>query len=294
MKLFLFFIILWGFSIDTFGASATKEGDSLRRRSPVSRTAVSAEASRPKEDVRSVYDESGCCGQCSRKSQDCCYQILANTCWGCIISQFEPGRIQAMNLLDLREGEQALFVGEGAGHDFAHLPEGIDLGRVHAFDFSSEMVKHAKIKAREVGIPEDNVFKGDAQRLPFEERRFDKIFFPLSLASIPNPQIAIAEAERVLNPGGRIVVFEKLLDEGVEVSCGKWFCNLFTSCIFADVTRNLPEMIGETPLKIMDYRSVRDLRGCASCFEGSYRLAMLGRSEDHPDLVSKRAVLEEE
>jgi len=46
----------------------------------------------------------------------------------------------------------------------------------------------------------------DAAALPFERGRFDAVFFECSLSKIVAPEAALFEAQRVLKPGGALVV----------------------------------------------------------------------------------------
>ncbi len=230
------------------------------------------------------YNETGCCGKCSRKSQDCCYQCLV-PCWGPIVAGFEPGRREAFRLLDIQDTDMVLLDGEGDGLDFAQFPSSFNLNNLHALDFSSKMVKKAKERGRILGIPDQNIVQGDAQEIPYTTERFDKIFFPLSLASIPNPSLALQEAERVLAPQGKIIIMEKLVDEGQKVTCGRRFLNFFTKRIFADIIRDLPTMMYGQPLKLTHYTSLNGLlKGCWSCIGKHYKLAVLVRDADYPSV----------
>jgi ubiquinone/menaquinone biosynthesis C-methylase UbiE len=49
---------------------------------------------------------------------------------------------------------------------------------------------------------------GDAQALPFPDEQFDTVVSTLTLCSIPDEHQAIAEAWRVLRPGGRLLLLE--------------------------------------------------------------------------------------
>lgn len=237
-------------------------------------------------------ESQSCFSRTAQNMQDGCYQFLAATFWDSIVSGFRPARIRAIQLLNVQYSDSILLIGEGSGLDFDCLPPETDLRKVFAFDFSSQMVHHAKRKARQIGIPEENVFIGDAQNLPYTTEKFQKIYFPLSLGSIPNPKLALQEAERVLAPGGQIVVFEKMVDDGATISRARSCINFFTQCIFANINRRLSDMMDDnSPLKITRYESLAgQLNGCITNSIGSYyRLATLVRLADYPDTPSVRA-----
>ncbi|MCD8524434.1 MAG: methyltransferase domain-containing protein [Gammaproteobacteria bacterium] len=236
------------------------------------------------ENVLSGKNQSrGCYDSFARCSQEACYQFLAATFWDSIMGGFRPGRLRAVELLELQPTDYILLVGEGSGLDFDCLPEDIDKTKVIAFDFSSEMVRQAKKKALTYGIPPENVLQGDAQDLSFlGEKQFNKIYFPLSIGSIPHPRLALLEAERVLAPGGKIIVFEKLVDNGAVISRRRQALNWFTRCIFADINRNLTTILGEdSPLQISHYETTENrLEGCLGrTLAPYYRIAVLTRKE---------------
>lgn len=231
-------------------------------------------------------DPTSCWSQVSQWIQDTCYQIFAYTIWDNIVSGFKPGRLRAIELMDIQSEDRILLVGEGSGLDFECLPDHTNKISLRAFDFSPEMVRQSKMKARQFEIPEENCFVGDAQKLPFTHEKFDKIYFPLSIASIPNPTLALQEAERVLAPGGKIVIFDKLRDEDVPLSWKRTALNIITKCVFADITRNLGSILEPVvALKIVHYESLKDkLDGIFARYAGQfYRVAVITRRSDYPD-----------
>ncbi len=52
---------------------------------------------------------------------------------------------------------------------------------------------------------------GDARAMPFPDASFDAVVFSLSLHHIERPEEALAEAVRVLRPGGELLVHEPVL-----------------------------------------------------------------------------------
>ena len=74
-----------------------------------------------------------------QRMQDASYQLMARTVWDSVVSGFAPGRVRALELLDIKPSDRLLFVGEGSGLDFPYLPEQTNKDQLYAFDFSSEM-----------------------------------------------------------------------------------------------------------------------------------------------------------
>ena len=65
-------------------------------------------------------------------------------------------------------------------------------------DFSREMVERARANHPTVPFRE-----GDAEQLPYDDRSFDHVVCAFGHLHLPNADQAIAEALRVLKPGGR-------------------------------------------------------------------------------------------
>jgi SAM-dependent methyltransferase len=65
-------------------------------------------------------------------------------------------------------------------------------------DFSPEMVQLARRRNPDIDFRE-----GDAQALDFPDAQFDVVTMNFGVLHLPRPEIAFAEARRVLRPGGR-------------------------------------------------------------------------------------------
>jgi ubiquinone/menaquinone biosynthesis C-methylase UbiE len=65
----------------------------------------------------------------------------------------------------------------------------------------------ARLRARDAGREVD-LRLGDAQALQFPDESFDTVTCTLALCTIPDARAAVAEARRVLRPGGRLLLLE--------------------------------------------------------------------------------------
>jgi ubiquinone/menaquinone biosynthesis C-methylase UbiE len=79
--------------------------------------------------------------------------------------------------------------------------------RLTGIELSSEMLAIARDRAERLGREVD-LRLGDAQSLELEDESFDTVIITFGLCSIPDDRAAVAEARRVLRPGGRLVLLE--------------------------------------------------------------------------------------
>src|SRR5271170_7456917 len=116
-----------------------------------------------------------------------------------------------------RPGELLIDVAGGTG-DIAlralpHLiPEGtiVEGGAVGCVcDTNERMLEIGRSRALDQGILYGiEWFGADAERLPFAERRFDLYTIAFGLRNVTSIEVALAEARRVLKPGGRFMCLE--------------------------------------------------------------------------------------
>ena len=103
-------------------------------------------------------------------------------------------------------GKEVLELGCGLGDLLADM---LEAGYAcQAIEHSPAMVAAARstLKRRHVG-QDSQVMQGSAQRLPFSANSFDTVVSTFPSEYIYDPD-TIAEVERVLRPGGRLIVIE--------------------------------------------------------------------------------------
>jgi ubiquinone/menaquinone biosynthesis C-methylase UbiE len=117
-------------------------------------------------------------------------------------------RKRSLSALSHFPPRDVLLLGVGTGLDLPHLP---DQHRYVGLDLTAAMLLRARPRAANLQfIP----LRGDVQRLPFGDASFDVAVLHLILAVVPAPTLCLAEAVRVLKPGGQLLIFDKFLRRG--------------------------------------------------------------------------------
>src|SRR5918996_73067 len=119
------------------------------------------------------------------------------------------GRQRLREILEPQPGERVLEVGPGTGYYTLDLAEWVgDEGVVEILDIQQEMLDHTMQAAQQRGIANIRPTQGDARSLPHEGDSFDAAVLVTVLGEISDQDAALRELERVLKPGGRLVVGE--------------------------------------------------------------------------------------
>ena len=140
--------------------------------------------------------------------------------------QYVPGRSWkglAETLLKLMPPMVIADLGAGEGTFSQLLAQRAK--RVIAVDNSEKMVRvrrapGARARPRQPGVP-----KGDLEALPIDDGSVDLAFLSQSLHHARHPDRAVAEAHRILRPGGRILVLDLVrhhFEEARELYADLW------------------------------------------------------------------------
>jgi ubiquinone/menaquinone biosynthesis C-methylase UbiE len=118
------------------------------------------------------------------------------------------GRMRA-ELLAEAEG-RTLELGAGTGINLELYPPAVE--ELTLLEPDPHMAK--RLRERLAGSPRAAVIvEAPAERLPFDDGSFDTAVSTLVLCTVPDPVASIAELERVLRPGGRLLFIEHVRSE---------------------------------------------------------------------------------
>ncbi len=118
-------------------------------------------------------------------------------------------RERRRELLSAASG-RTIDIGAGTGANLGLFPDG--LTEVVMAEPDPHMSKRLREKIAAQGSSVELIEAG-AERLPFADDSFDTAVFTLVLCTVPDPAAALAEAARILKPGGRLLFAEHVRAE---------------------------------------------------------------------------------
>ncbi|HET8754626.1 MAG TPA: methyltransferase domain-containing protein [Solirubrobacteraceae bacterium] len=182
--------------------------------------------------------------------------------------------------VEMPAGADVLEVGCGTGvltRVLAGLPE---VDTVVGVDLAESLLDKARALA--AGVANVAFEPADARSLPFAGERFDVVVFDSTLSHVPEPERALAEAFRVLRPGGRLAAFDGdyatatvALDEHdpLQTCIDAMMAKSVTD---RRVMRRLPALLRDCGFEVSLARS----HGFVETGDGGYMLTVVDRGAD--------------
>ena len=116
---------------------------------------------------------------------------------------FYPGRVAAIDLLEIKPGDRVLEVGVGTGLNLPLYPRNCD---VTGIDISEEMLRKAEERIRTHGMKNAKLMVMDGSKLEFPDNSFDRVIATYVISAVPDPVKTLLEMRRVCKPSGHLVI----------------------------------------------------------------------------------------
>ncbi|AXH95790.1 arsenite methyltransferase [Ornithinimicrobium avium] len=137
---------------------------------------------------------------------------------------------------DLHPGEVVLDLGSGAGGDVLISAGRVSPGgRAIGLDMTPEMLDLARRNAEAAGVDNVEFLQGYLEEVPLPDDSVDVVISNCVINLAADKRVVLAEAARVLRPGGRLavsdVVADEDMDEATRADVAQW-----TGCIAGALT----------------------------------------------------------
>src|SRR6516225_3580477 len=158
--------------------------------------------------------DGGCCGDRSSARGTCCDPITSNLYDASQEGEVPDAAIKASlgcgnptALAELKPGEIVLDLGSGGGIDVLLSARRVGpTGKAYGLDMTDEMLALARENQRKAGAQNVEFLRGEIENIPLPDNSVDVIISNCVINLSGDKDRVLAEAFRVLKPGGRFAV----------------------------------------------------------------------------------------
>jgi phosphatidylethanolamine/phosphatidyl-N-methylethanolamine N-methyltransferase len=163
-----------------------------------------------------------------------------------------PGRLRAIQRMNIQPGERVLEVGVGTGINLSLYPKQCS---VTGIDFSGSMLEKARERVAK-GIRNVRLLQMDAADLKFADDSFDIVYAPYLISVVPDPVTVAQEMRRVCRPGGRIIFLNHFLSPNPILGRIERLISPFTIHIGFKTDLDLPAFLAQADLQPISIEKV--------------------------------------
>ena len=153
-------------------------------------------------------------------------------------------------LAELRAGETVLDLGSGGGIDVLLSARRVGpTGKAYGLDMTDEMLALAERTSAKAGVENVEFLKGEIEQIPLPDGSVDVIISNCVINLSADKDRVLAEAFRVLKPGGRFAVSDVVVRGEMPARSGR-ACELWIGCVAGALERGrVPGEAGEGRLR---------------------------------------------
>jgi SAM-dependent methyltransferase len=254
-----------------------------------------------KEAVQQKYGEaarrarSGLEAECGCSGSACCDPVMTSN----LYDQSEAAAIPAEAMLaslgcgnptalaELKPGEIVLDLGSGGGIDVLLSARRVGpAGKAYGLDMTDDMLALARENQQKSGLTNVEFLQGEIERIPLPDNSVDVIISNCVINLSADKDRVIAEAFRVLKPGGRFAVSDVVVRGGTVPESLRRSMELWVGCLagaldegsYRDTLATAGfERIGVEPTRIYAADDVRQFCGEAGMSDAAALADIDGR-----------------
>jgi arsenite methyltransferase len=141
-------------------------------------------------------------------------------------------------LAGLREGDTVLDLGSGGGLDVLLSARRVGpTGKAYGLDMTDEMLELARENQRKAGVTNVEFLKGEIEHVPLPDASVDVIISNCVINLSADKRRVLAEAYRVLKPGGRFALSDVVI-RGVLPALVRRSMELWVGCVSGALEEN--------------------------------------------------------
>ena len=135
-------------------------------------------------------------------------------------------------LAELKPGETVLDLGSGGGIDVLLSARRVGpTGKAYGLDVTDEMLALARENQRKSGLTNVEFLKGDIAHIPLPDASVDVVISNCVINLAADKELVLAEAFRVLKPGGRFAVSDVVIRGGSMPEALRRSMELWVGCV---------------------------------------------------------------
>lgn len=176
---------------------------------------------------------------------------------------------------ELKPGEVVLDLGSGGGIDVLLSAKRVGpSGKAYGLDMTDEMLELARANAAEAGLTNVEFLKGNIEAIPLPDASVDVIISNCVINLSADKDAVLAEAYRVLRPGGRFAVADIVIQGEPLPAEIRQSLALWSSCVSGalsdDEYRQKLAAAGFTDIdiRVLESKGAEDLNAGGCCSSG--------------------------